>query len=253
MSKSTLFCIIGIAAVATAAGFLFGGPVWGFAILAIAILSFVIWSRARKEQGEGGLESLFAGGIPNPSESESLRQFDPTAVLPSDPKIAVDVEQARDKETFPATGIRIRNVGGSQLQKLRLSSISIAGKTVNFDNHIPAIFPAQTSEVIYPIVQDTFPQQQRNLLPPMLDDWDSQGRGNMQKLTFRAEATYEDYQGGSYTANWEYEFYPFRYRMKKLRESSGSTEADPSGPFLSASGVRTRKQPAPPVAKIVNE
>jgi hypothetical protein len=254
MSKSALFITIGIAAVATAAGFLFGGPILGFALLAIAISSFVLWSRSQREsQGADSVESLFAGGIPNPSDSESRRQRDPTVVLPSDPRIAVEVEHARDKETFPATGIRIKNVGGSELHKLRLSSISIAGKTVNFENHIPVISPSEISDVIYPIVQDTFPQQQRNLLPPMLDDWDSQGGGSMQKLTFRAGATYEDYNGGSYTADWEYEFYPFKYRMKKLRESSGSTEADTSGPFLIASGVRITKQPAPPAAKIVNE
>ncbi len=253
MSKFALFLIIGIAAAATAAGFLFGGPILGFALLAIAILSFVLWSRAQKEHDDGSVESLFAGDIPNSSDSESLRQQDLTAVLPSDPRIAVEVEHARDKQTFPATGIRIKNVGGSELHKLRLSSISIAGRTVNFEDRIRVISPSETSGVIYPIVPDTFPQQERNLLPAMLDDWNRQGGGSTQKLTFRAEATYEDYDGVRYTADWEYEFYPFKYRMKKLRESNGSTEADKSGPFLAVSGVRTRKQPAPSAAKIVNE
>ena len=220
MSKFALFLIIGIAAAATAAGFLFGGPILGFALLAIAILSFVLWSRAQKEHDDGSVESLFAGDIPNSSDSESLRQQDLTVVLPSDPRIAVEVEHARDKQTFPATGIRIKNVGGSELHKLRLSSISIAGRTVNFEDRIRVISPSETSGVIYPIVPDTFPQQERNLLPAMLDDWNRQGGGSTQKLTFRAEATYEDYDGVRYTADWEYEFYPFKYRMKKLRESN---------------------------------
>jgi hypothetical protein len=249
MSKSALFCIIGIAAVATAAGFLFGGPIWGFIILAVAILSFVLWSRAQREnQGADGLESLFAGGIPSPSGAE-FRQRDPAALLPSDPKIAVEVEHSRDQESFPATGIKIRNVGGSGLHKLRLSSISIAGKTVNFENHIPAISPAETSPVIYPIVMDAFIQQQRNLLPPLMDHWNNQSALSLQKLTFKAGATYEDYNGVKYAADWEYEFYPFKYRMKKLRESNGGRASDGSDPFLVASGVKTRKQLLPSTAK----
>ena len=69
MSRTNYYFTIGITAVAIAAGFLFGGPIWGFVFLAIGIIFLFLWFRARAEEGEGRLEDISGGGeTPSPPE-----------------------------------------------------------------------------------------------------------------------------------------------------------------------------------------
>jgi hypothetical protein len=69
MSKAEYFFSVGLAAVAVAAGFLFGGPIWGFVFLAVAIICFFLWFKYRAEERENqDLTDLF-GGEPIPGAS----------------------------------------------------------------------------------------------------------------------------------------------------------------------------------------
>ncbi|MGB8768413.1 MAG: hypothetical protein WCC92_02275 [Candidatus Korobacteraceae bacterium] len=68
MSRSEWFTV-GVSAVAIAAGFFLGGPVWGFIFLAIAIIAFFLWNRAGREEQDGpDVGSLFNGTIPDSTD-----------------------------------------------------------------------------------------------------------------------------------------------------------------------------------------
>lgn len=184
----------------------------------------------------GPLEMVSAAHV-----SESLGR---NPLLPNDPRMTIDVEPSGGMGLFPTTGIRVNNVGGSEMQSLKLNDLVIGGKTVRFESNVPTI-PSGKHQTIYPIIDSAFLQQKRNLLGVMLEDWDNQGglKADKLKLVFPASATYQDYNGNSYIAEWTYELYPMKYRMARMRElkRTGGVVPDTSGPYLLVPSVKTKK------------
>jgi len=72
-----------------------------------------------------------------------------------------------------------------------------------------------------------------NLVHQMFQDYLRRNE-KPEKITYAAEATYEDYKGVEYCAQWNYEFYP----MKKVLTERGSTHTS----LLTVSSVQTRKR-----------
>jgi hypothetical protein len=184
-------------------------------------------------------------------ELERLINSKDEGLTASDPRIAVEVETSSLKGLAPATSIAIRNTGGSEVQKLRLKPFQVAGKLVRFEDNISAIVAGGMSNAIFPIVEGVGPLQRHNLPLQMSKDWDNQGGDKTERLVFAAEAAYEDYKGLTYCAEWNYEFYPIKYRMKLGRDSKTSFRPDTSGPFLTVSRVRTRKLLAAPGTALI--
>jgi len=163
-------------------------------------------------------------------------------LLSEDPRMTVEVEVSGGMGLFPTTGIRVNNVGGSEMQSLKLNDLVISGKTIKFESNIPTI-ARLANHTVYPILEGASLQQKRNLLGAMLADWDNQGGLKAEKLTFPASATYLDYKGTSYTAEWAYELYPMKYRiaeMRRLKRTQGLVP-DVSGPYLLVPIVKTTK------------
>jgi len=160
---------------------------------------------------------------------------------PDDPRITIEVECSGARGLAPTTGIRVRNVGRAELQKLHLQNFRVAGKDIRFDTNVPIIPPNTPSELIYPVVDGVGPQRRHDLAGQMMEEWEHQGGLKTDKLVFPAKATYEDYRGILYIAEWSYELNPMIYRNTGKADRSLPFRPDTHGPPLVVSSINIHK------------
>jgi hypothetical protein len=136
---------------------------------------------------------------------------------PSSPRLSVTVREV-DANGSPATGIVFTNVGSSEIQKLHIDDMVVAGYRVNFDSNIPVLDAHQQTHPIRLRIDGHGAMQMFYLPYAMIKDWAAQGTQAdklPEQLVFPCTATYEDSDQNQFQASWKFEFYPFKYQSQK--------------------------------------
>lgn len=154
-----------------------------------------------------------------------------------DPRLSVAVKIIEEGLFSGAPGIVITNVGGSEVQKLTVQNIKIAGHQVEFDSNIPTLKSGDSTHPLVPIIAEVGTLFRHDLIRLMLEEWGNQTGGIETKLLFSATAEYEDFKGKRYAAAWDFELYPF----KKWAHQNLGKSIDTTGPYLTVSSVKNQK------------
>ena len=175
-------------------------------------------------------------------EEELVNDID-LSIKPSDPRLTISVEHLRERGITPATGVIIRNVGGSEAHNLRLADFKAAKHKITFPSNIPVLAAGESTQPIVPTIKHFGALQLHDMVRAMMDDWGNQEEGIPEILYFPASATYDDYVGHHFKTSWQYEFHPLRYRNRQSRLKKGTNNFVPDtiGPYLTVSAVKTER------------
>ena len=161
-----------------------------------------------------------------------------------DPRLTISVQPLKNNGFANCLGVLIRNDGGSEAHNVRLADVPAGKHTIEFPSNIPVISQNSSSHLIAPRIASFGPLVEQDMARAMLDDWDRQTQGKVvisEKIVFPASATYEDFQGTHFTANWNYELHTFRHMSSTKRQQRGTSDflPDTNGPTITVSAVKT--------------
>lgn len=131
------------------------------------------------------------------AEEEVVDETD-VSIKPSDPRVTISVEHLQERGITPATGVIIKNVGGSEAHNLRLADFKAAKHKITFPSNIPVLAPGETTQPVVPTIKHFGALQLHDMARAMMDDWGNQEEGIPEILYFPAFATYDDHSGNRF-------------------------------------------------------